>query len=145
MPYRLALGVGRRMLDDLRELTKRKIGRAAQNAANADFLQGYGLAEAKLRAARAFVFETWTDAEETLGRGEYLSKRQETSTASRSTTRPGRRTTSAILSTRLRAPARCAKARSSAIFATCALDAARHLVAGRPAGLRSGAGGARRG
>ncbi len=73
-----ALGVGRRMLDDLRELTKGKIGRAAQNAANADFLQGYGLAEAKLRAARAFVFETWTDAEATLGRGEYLSKRQET-------------------------------------------------------------------
>ena len=73
-----ALGVGRRMLDDLRELTKGKIGRAAQNAANSDFQQGYGLAEAKLRAARALVFETWTDIEETLDRGEHLSTRQET-------------------------------------------------------------------
>ena len=72
------LGVGRRMLDDLQELTKGKIGRAAQNAANNVFLQGYGLAEAKLRAARAFVFETWTDIEETLVRGEHLSTRQET-------------------------------------------------------------------
>jgi len=73
-----ALGVGRRMLDDLRELTKAKIGRAGQNAANDSFQQAYGLAEAKLRAARAFVFEIWTDIEETLDRGEQLSTRQET-------------------------------------------------------------------
>src|SRR5271156_5076486 len=73
-----ALGVGRRMLDDLRELTKAKVGRAGQNAANDSFQQAYGLAEAKLRAARAFVFEIWTDIEETLDRGEQLSTRQET-------------------------------------------------------------------
>ena len=73
-----ALGVARRMLDDLRELTKTKLGRAAQNAANDSFQQAYGLAEAKLRAARAFVFEAWTDIEHTLDRDEPLSTRQET-------------------------------------------------------------------
>lgn len=73
-----ALGVARRMLDELRQLTKAKLGRAAQNAANDSFQQAYGLAEAKLRAARAFVFETWTDIEHTLDRDEQLSVRQET-------------------------------------------------------------------
>jgi hypothetical protein len=66
------------MLDDLRELTKARMGRAAQNVANDSFQQAYGLAEAKLRAARAFVFETWTDIEDTLDRNEQLSTRQET-------------------------------------------------------------------
>jgi indole-3-acetate monooxygenase len=73
-----ALGVGRRMLDDLRALTKAKIGRAAQDAGNESFQQAYGLAEAKLRSARAFVFETWTDMEEALERGEPISTRQQT-------------------------------------------------------------------
>jgi alkylation response protein AidB-like acyl-CoA dehydrogenase len=73
-----ALGVARRMLDDLRELTKAKMGRAAQSAANDSFQSAYGLAEAKLRAARALLFETWADIEDTLDRDEPLSTRQET-------------------------------------------------------------------
>jgi len=73
-----ALGVARRMLDDLRDLTKAKMGRAAQSAANDSFQSAYGLAEAKLRAARALLFETWADIEDTLDRDEPLTTRQET-------------------------------------------------------------------
>ena len=73
-----ALGVARRMLNDLRDLTRAKMGRAAQNANHDSFQQQYGLAEAKLRAARALLFETWADLEDTLDRDEPLSTRQET-------------------------------------------------------------------
>jgi len=73
-----ALGVARRMLDDLRDLTHAKMGRASQRATQDSFHAGFGMAEAKLRAARALVFETWADIEDTLSRDELPSTRQET-------------------------------------------------------------------
>jgi alkylation response protein AidB-like acyl-CoA dehydrogenase len=73
-----ALGLGRRMLDELAANTRAKAGRPGQTAGSDAFQANYGRAEAKLRAARALVFETWADVEETLARGESPSKRQET-------------------------------------------------------------------
>jgi hypothetical protein len=40
------------------------------------FLTGYASAEAHFRAARALVFETWRDIEETIAKGERMSTRQ---------------------------------------------------------------------
>jgi alkylation response protein AidB-like acyl-CoA dehydrogenase len=75
-----ALGVGRRMLDELLKLIEAGGGRAASLGDNHPFQGEYAMAEAKLRAARAFVYETWHDVEETLDRGEPLSIRQNTLT-----------------------------------------------------------------
>jgi alkylation response protein AidB-like acyl-CoA dehydrogenase len=141
-----ALGVGRRMLDDLRELAKAKVGRAAQNAANDSFQQAYGLAEAKLRAARAFVFETWTDH-----RGNARPRRAALHAAgdpqppcALQRDLDGERCERVCLQGR--GYQRAATRPNPALFSGHARrHAARHLVAGRPAGLRSGAGGARRG
>jgi alkylation response protein AidB-like acyl-CoA dehydrogenase len=72
-----ALGVGRRLLDELAALTKQKAGRAGAQADNPAFLEGYADAEGRYRAARAFAFETWRDAWDTLAAGERLSVRQQ--------------------------------------------------------------------
>ncbi|HKE79925.1 MAG TPA: acyl-CoA dehydrogenase family protein [Solirubrobacteraceae bacterium] len=73
-----ALGVGRRMLAELRKLVQSKAGRPGAQADNASFLEGYGQAEGVYRAARALVFETWGDATATLERGDSLSVDQNT-------------------------------------------------------------------
>jgi alkylation response protein AidB-like acyl-CoA dehydrogenase len=73
-----ALGVGRRILDELAGMAQAKAGRAGQIAESDAFQMGYADAEAKFRAARALVFETWRDAWATLESGEQLSTRQST-------------------------------------------------------------------
>lgn len=73
-----ALGVGRRMLAELRNLVQSKAGRPGAQADNASFLEGYGQAEGVYRAARALVFETWGDVAATLERGDSLSVDQNT-------------------------------------------------------------------
>ncbi|HEX5899255.1 MAG TPA: acyl-CoA dehydrogenase family protein, partial [Solirubrobacteraceae bacterium] len=73
-----ALGVGRRMLDELRESAQAKIGRAGQIAESDAFHQSYAAAEGTYRAARALVFETWRDVTQTLERGDALSVEQNT-------------------------------------------------------------------
>ena len=61
-----AMGVGRRMLDELAALVHGKAGRpGAQGDSNA-FQQGFAKAEASFRAARAFVIESWTDVSKSL-------------------------------------------------------------------------------
>jgi alkylation response protein AidB-like acyl-CoA dehydrogenase len=72
-----ALGVARRLLDELAALAHAKAGRAAAQADNAAFLSGYEEAEGRLRAARALAFETWRDAWQTLAGGDRLSVRQQ--------------------------------------------------------------------
>jgi alkylation response protein AidB-like acyl-CoA dehydrogenase len=72
-----ALGVGRRLLDELASLARARAGRAGAQAENAAFLSGYEQAEGRLRAARALAFETWRDAWQTLSGGERLSVRQQ--------------------------------------------------------------------
>ena len=73
-----ALGVGRRMLAELRKLVQSKAGRPGAQADNASFLEGYGHAEGVYRAARALLFETWADVTATLDRGDSLSVDQNT-------------------------------------------------------------------
>jgi alkylation response protein AidB-like acyl-CoA dehydrogenase len=73
-----ALGVGRRLLDELRELVVAKAGRAGTVTDSDAFHESFAEAEVRLRAARALVFETWADIEETLDAGEPCTVRQDT-------------------------------------------------------------------
>ena len=73
-----ALGVGRRMLDELGAMARSKTGRPGQSVDSDSFAEGFGHAEAVYRAARALVFETWRDVTETLDRGEAPSLEQNT-------------------------------------------------------------------
>lgn len=75
-----ALGVARRMLDEMRELAQRKHGGPGSQVDSAHFYSDYAKAEAKLRSARAWVMDVWADNEATLDEGEVLSTEQETMT-----------------------------------------------------------------
>ncbi|MER6583780.1 acyl-CoA dehydrogenase family protein [Nonomuraea sp. NPDC001023] len=73
-----ALGLGRRLLDELGRHVAARAGRPGQLAVSDAFHTGFARAEAALRAARALVRETWDDVERTLDAGGTLSTRQET-------------------------------------------------------------------
>lgn len=75
-----ALGTGRRMLDELLRQVEARAGRAGSLSANEEFLGELALAEAKWRAARALVYETWHDVEESLRRGDAMTVEQNTGT-----------------------------------------------------------------
>lgn len=75
-----ALGVGRRMLDEMRALAVRKTGAPRATVDTGHFYAEYAKAEAKYRAARAFACQLWADCERTLDSGERLSTEQETLT-----------------------------------------------------------------
>jgi indole-3-acetate monooxygenase len=74
-----ALGVARRILNELVLLAKSAEGRptpVADGVMGEGFLEGYGIAEAKLRAGRAFLYEVYGDAEMTIRRGDPIAMRQ---------------------------------------------------------------------
>lgn len=73
-----ALGVARRMLNDLTELVHAKAGRPGTQADSIHFHAKYGEAEAKYYAARSFVHETWRGIGETVAAGEALTMQQKT-------------------------------------------------------------------
>jgi len=73
-----ALGLGRRMLDELGALVRSKAGRPGTMAENPHFHATYGEAEARWHAARAFVHETWRGASETIRSGQPLDVGQKT-------------------------------------------------------------------
>ncbi len=73
-----AIGVGRRLLDELIALVQSKAGRPGAQGDNVAFQDALAKAEARYRSARAFVFEAWADAYDTLERGDRLSVRQHT-------------------------------------------------------------------
>lgn len=75
-----ALGVGRRMLDELKTLAAKKTGSPNASVDTQQFYAEYAQAEAKLRAARAWAMEVWADSEATLDHGEPLDTEQETLT-----------------------------------------------------------------
>lgn len=75
-----ALGVGRRMLDEMRALAAKKSGTPGATVDTQQFYAEYAEAEAKLRAARAFAMDVWADCEKTLDRGERLTTDEETLT-----------------------------------------------------------------
>jgi alkylation response protein AidB-like acyl-CoA dehydrogenase len=73
-----ALGLGRRMLDELIGNVEAKAGRAGDQAQNGAFLEGFVKAEGRLRSARALTYEIWGELQESLGRGEELTVPQQT-------------------------------------------------------------------
>jgi alkylation response protein AidB-like acyl-CoA dehydrogenase len=75
-----AIGVGHRMLDELRKLVVERSGRPGSLGDNPAFLGEFAMAEAKWRAARALVYETWNDVQETLRCGDRMSAEQNTAT-----------------------------------------------------------------
>jgi alkylation response protein AidB-like acyl-CoA dehydrogenase len=73
-----AIGVGRRLLDELGALSVSKVGRPGSLAGSDSFQEKYAKLEASYRAARALVYETWTDVTQTITAGSPLSVRQHT-------------------------------------------------------------------
>ena len=73
-----ALGVSRRMLDELAALVRSKAGRPGTMADNPHFHATFGEAEARWHAARAFVHEAWRGASGTIRSGHPLDVRQKT-------------------------------------------------------------------
>lgn len=73
-----AVGLGRRMLDELIGLVEAKAGRAGAQAEDPAFLEGFQLAEGRLRSARALVHETWGDIGASFDAGDELTVRQQT-------------------------------------------------------------------
>ncbi|MFW3168646.1 acyl-CoA dehydrogenase family protein [Geodermatophilus sp. CPCC 206100] len=73
-----ALGAARRMLDELAEQVRSKAGRAGSMADSPRFHATYGELEARYHAARAFVYEVWRDATETLQGDGQLTPEQRT-------------------------------------------------------------------
>ena len=73
-----ALGIGRRLLDELAGLVRQRGGAAGPQGQSQSFQEKFAKAEATYRAARAYVLECWSDAWETLSRGDRLSVRQQT-------------------------------------------------------------------
>jgi alkylation response protein AidB-like acyl-CoA dehydrogenase len=73
-----AMGVGRRILDELSSMAQAKTGRAGSLVDSDAFQIGFAETEAKFRAARALTMESWRDAWETLSSGGELSTRQGT-------------------------------------------------------------------
>ncbi len=73
-----AMGVGRRLLDELKTLVEAKKGRAGSIAESDHFQTQFAETEASFRAARAFVMESWRDVEKTFSAGEPITVRQDT-------------------------------------------------------------------
>ena len=73
-----ACGIGRRLLDELALKVRGGIGRTGTLATSDAFHEQYAKADAKYRAARALVYETWGGVRETLDRGDALTVRQHT-------------------------------------------------------------------
>jgi alkylation response protein AidB-like acyl-CoA dehydrogenase len=71
-----AIGVGRRLLDELEGYVQAKIGRPGSVADSDAFLQKLAKLEGVYRAGKAFAYDAWGDATETMLAGEPLSLRQ---------------------------------------------------------------------
>ena len=74
-----AMGMGRRALDELAAFARKRPPARGHLPALADtdsFHADFGDAEAKYRASRALVLETWRDIEASLARGEKMNTRQ---------------------------------------------------------------------
>jgi alkylation response protein AidB-like acyl-CoA dehydrogenase len=75
-----ACGIGRRLLDELAAKVRSGIGRSGTLAGSDAFHEQYAKAEGRYRAARALVYETWSDVRATLDKGASLDTRQRTLT-----------------------------------------------------------------
>jgi indole-3-acetate monooxygenase len=75
-----ALGMGKRLLEEMRRLAKVKSQRLGHGTTTDQVHAEYAQSEANLRGARALLMETWADNEATIDRGEPLSTYQESLT-----------------------------------------------------------------
>lgn len=73
-----AIGVGRRLLDELAATVRSKAGRAGSQGESIAFHEQYADAELKLRSAQALLWEVWEEIEERLYAGEPMGIRLET-------------------------------------------------------------------
>ena len=73
-----ALGIGRRLLDEMAALVQQRGGVKGPQGGSPSFQEGFAKAEGTYRAARAYVFEAWKDVWATLERKEPASVRQNT-------------------------------------------------------------------
>jgi alkylation response protein AidB-like acyl-CoA dehydrogenase len=73
-----AVGVGRRLLDELVKVIVSRQDPFGKSSDSASFRFQFAQAEARYRAARALVYETWRDVSETFVRGEAMSLQQMT-------------------------------------------------------------------
>jgi indole-3-acetate monooxygenase len=73
-----ACGIGRRLLDELAAKVRGGVGRSGTQASSETFHEDYAKSEAKYRAARALVYDAWGSVNETLQRGDTLTRRQHT-------------------------------------------------------------------
>ncbi|WP_445395547.1 acyl-CoA dehydrogenase [Streptomyces sp. LE64] len=72
------LGVGRRLLDEMKRVAAARTGSRGAAVDTSQFHAEYAAAEAGLRAARAWANEVWQDVEQTLDSGELPSTEQDT-------------------------------------------------------------------
>ncbi|SFL30036.1 acyl-CoA dehydrogenase family protein [Geodermatophilus ruber] len=72
------LGVGRRLLDELAAVVRAKAGLPGAQTDTVAFAEHYARAEAKLRAAKALLYEVWEEIEEALLRGGEIPLRLQT-------------------------------------------------------------------
>lgn len=73
-----ALGVGRRLLDELSASVRAKAARPGGQADSESFHEQYAQAEVKLRAASALLYEVWEEIEGVLAAGDEIPLRLET-------------------------------------------------------------------
>lgn len=73
-----ALGVGRRLLDELKSFAAPKFATPGAAVNTAQFHAEYATAEAALLSARAWAMQVWQDVENTLGTGEAQTTEQDT-------------------------------------------------------------------
>jgi indole-3-acetate monooxygenase len=73
-----AVGVGRRLLDELAASVQAKAGQPGGQAASDSFAEQYAAAEVRLRAAKALLYEVWEEIEGVLAAGDELPLRLET-------------------------------------------------------------------
>jgi len=71
-----ALGVGRRVLDEIIGIANSRADAFGKMQDGAGFLKEFAQAEAKYRAARAWIYEAWEDISETYARNKRASTHQ---------------------------------------------------------------------
>src|SRR5665213_161300 len=71
-----AIGASRRMMDEIAKFARSKTGRSGMIGESDKFWFDFGRAEARVRAARAFLFEVWRDVEASIEAGQRISTRQ---------------------------------------------------------------------
>jgi hypothetical protein len=71
-----AIGVSRRMMDEIAKFARSKTGRSGLIGESDKFWFDFGRAEARVLAARAFLFDVWGDIEASIEAGHRVSTRQ---------------------------------------------------------------------